>query len=48
MHLEYRDVPSNYKVIFCQGGGYGQFSFVPMNLMKGWYWCVLNMDLGYR
>ncbi|CAB3983578.1 phosphoserine aminotransferase-like [Paramuricea clavata] len=28
------DVPSNYKVIFCQGGGYGQFSFVPMNLMK--------------
>ncbi|XP_028399449.1 phosphoserine aminotransferase-like [Dendronephthya gigantea] len=28
------DVPDNYKILFCQGGGYGQFSFVPMNLMK--------------
>ncbi|XP_046857585.1 phosphoserine aminotransferase-like isoform X2 [Xenia sp. Carnegie-2017] len=27
-------VPNNYKILFCQGGGNGQFSFVPMNLMK--------------
>ena len=28
------DVPSNYKIIFNQGGGCGQCAFVPMNLMK--------------
>lgn len=28
-----RDVPNNYKVIFVQGGGCGQFSAVPLNLI---------------
>lgn len=27
-------IPSNYKVLFLQGGGYTQFAMVPMNLMK--------------
>src|ERR1700756_4326985 len=26
-------VPSNYKVLFMQGGATGQFAFVPMNLL---------------
>jgi phosphoserine aminotransferase len=30
-----RDIPDNYKVLFLQGGGTGQFSAVPLNLMKG-------------
>ena len=32
--MKRRDVPSNYKILFSQGGGSGQFAFVPMNLMK--------------
>ncbi len=28
-------IPANYKVLFLQGGGAGQFSFVPMNLLRG-------------
>ena len=28
------DIPSNYKVLFLQGGAYTQFAMVPMNLMK--------------
>ena len=28
-------VPKNYKVLFLQGGGGGQFSIVPMNLLRG-------------
>lgn len=28
-----RAVPNNYKVIFVQGGGSGQFSAVPLNLI---------------
>ncbi len=27
-------IPSNYKVLFLQGGGHTQFAMVPMNLMK--------------
>ncbi|KAL1781900.1 Phosphoserine aminotransferase [Sigmodon hispidus] len=30
---ELLDVPNNYKVIFVQGGGSGQFSAVPLNLI---------------
>lgn len=29
-----RAVPDNYKVIFVQGGGSGQFSAVPLNLIS--------------
>lgn len=32
--LFYRNVPDNYKIVFKQGGGTGQFSAVPLNLMK--------------
>lgn len=28
-------VPANYRVLFLQGGAYGMFSAVPMNLLKG-------------
>ncbi|MCI8400705.1 MAG: 3-phosphoserine/phosphohydroxythreonine transaminase [Lachnospiraceae bacterium] len=28
------DIPSNYKVLFLQGGAYQQFAAIPMNLMK--------------
>jgi phosphoserine aminotransferase len=28
-------VPANYKVLFLQGGGAGQFATVPMNLLRG-------------
>jgi phosphoserine aminotransferase len=28
-------IPKNYKVLFMQGGGAGQFSLVPMNLLRG-------------
>ncbi|GFO37055.1 phosphoserine aminotransferase [Plakobranchus ocellatus] len=28
------DIPDNYKVLFLQGGGSGQFSAVPLNLMR--------------
>jgi len=31
-------VPSNYKVLFLQGGGRGQFFSVPMNLAKQEHW----------
>ncbi|KAI3385959.1 hypothetical protein SNEBB_000391 [Seison nebaliae] len=27
-------IPNNYKIMFCQGGGSGQFSAIPMNLTK--------------
>ena len=29
-----RHVPSNYRVLFMQGGGTGQFAAVPLNLMS--------------
>ena len=29
-----RKVPDNYKILFLQGGGSGQFSAVPLNLLK--------------
>ncbi|MEQ2178525.1 hypothetical protein GOODEAATRI_014952 [Goodea atripinnis] len=29
----HRDIPDNYKVLFLQGGGSGQFSAVPLNLI---------------
>lgn len=29
------NIPSNYKVLFMHGGGTGQFSAVPLNLLKG-------------
>ncbi len=29
------DIPANYKVLFLQGGGKGEFSIVPMNLLRG-------------
>jgi phosphoserine aminotransferase len=28
-------IPSDYKVLFLQGGGKGEFSFVPLNLLRG-------------
>ena len=28
-------IPKNYKVLFMQGGGAGQFALVPMNLLRG-------------
>ncbi len=28
-------IPANYKVLFLQGGGKGEFSIVPMNLIRG-------------
>lgn len=28
-------IPANYKVLFLQGGATGQFTFVPMNLLRG-------------
>lgn len=28
-------IPQNYKVLFLQGGGKGEFSLVPMNLLRG-------------
>ena len=35
---DFRDllnIPSNYKVLFCHGGGRGQFAAVPGNLLNG-------------
>ena len=32
---ELLEVPANYKVLFMQGGATGQFSFIPMNLLRG-------------
>jgi phosphoserine aminotransferase len=32
---ELMGIPSNYKVLFLQGGGKGEFSIVPMNLLRG-------------
>jgi phosphoserine aminotransferase len=28
-------IPANYKVLFLQGGGKGEFSLIPMNLLRG-------------
>ena len=28
-------IPANYEVLFLQGGGKGEFSFVPLNLLRG-------------
>ncbi|KAK1334429.1 hypothetical protein QTO34_005434 [Cnephaeus nilssonii] len=33
LEMSHRAVPDNYKVIFVQGGGSGQFSAVPLNLI---------------
>ena len=35
------NIPANYKVLFMQGGGQGNFSLVPMNLVKN------NQDVDY-
>jgi phosphoserine aminotransferase len=32
---ELMNIPSNYKVLFLQGGAHSQFSMVPMNLLRG-------------
>ena len=32
--LVFRNIPDNYKVMFFQGGGVGQFAAVPLNLMS--------------
>ncbi|MEW6167994.1 MAG: 3-phosphoserine/phosphohydroxythreonine transaminase [Pseudomonadota bacterium] len=32
---EVMNIPANYKVLFMQGGATAQFSFVPMNLLRG-------------
>ena len=32
---ELLNVPENYKVLFLQGGGKGEFSLVPLNLLRG-------------
>ncbi len=29
------DIPPHYKVLFLQGGGKGEFSFIPLNLLRG-------------
>ncbi|KZS22330.1 phosphoserine transaminase [Wohlfahrtiimonas chitiniclastica] len=26
------NIPENYKVLFLQGGGFGQFTMIPMNI----------------
>lgn len=31
---EMMDIPSNYKVLFLQGGATGQFAAIPLNLIK--------------
>ncbi len=33
--LTHRTIPPQYKVLFLQGGGTGQFAAVPLNLMPG-------------
>lgn len=33
LHFPYRNIPDNYKVLFLQGGGTGQFSAVALNLI---------------
>ena len=33
--LFYSTIPDNYKVLFLQGGGTGQFAAIPLNLAKG-------------
>ena len=33
-------IPQNYKVLFMHGGGRGQFSAVPLNLLKAYYLIV--------
>ena len=35
MGFHFRSIPNNYKVLFLQGGGTGQFAAVPFNLMGG-------------
>ena len=32
---ELMNIPSNYKILFLQGGAHSQFSMVPMNLLRG-------------
>ncbi len=32
---EIAGIPANYKVLFMQGGATGQFTFIPMNLLRG-------------
>ena len=32
--LKFRKVPDNYKILFVQGGGNGQFAAVPLNLIN--------------
>lgn len=50
-------IPSNYKVLFLQGGASAQFSMVPINLLRGKYkatyantghWSVKAIDEGRR
>ncbi len=30
----FRTIPNNYRVLFLQGGGSGQFAAIPLNLLK--------------
>ena len=32
--FNFRNIPDNYKILFLQGGGNGQFAAVPLNLMQ--------------
>lgn len=40
------NVPSNYKILFCHGGGHGQFAAVPLNILGG-KTTVDYVDAGY-
>ncbi len=33
--IDLMGIPSNYKVLFLQGGATGQFSFIPQNILRG-------------
>lgn len=40
-------IPSNYKVLFCQGGARGQFSAIPMNLLDKFSYNPDYIESGY-
>ncbi len=43
---DFRDllnIPSNYKVLFCHGGGRGQFAGVPLNLLGDKTTAIMSM-----
>ncbi len=55
---ELMEVPDNYHVLFCHGGGSGQFSAVPLNLVdksqtadyvvSGHWRCICDLQDKYR